>query len=120
MRGIVTAWDGDLLALERTFSAGDSFVIPPGCVHTFWNPSRTDTMRARVVHSARFERLVDQLAAGGPTFLRLSLYLASVDPRATFMVSPVVRGTMRAAALLARLGGVRIAPATGAHGLDGR
>jgi quercetin dioxygenase-like cupin family protein len=110
---IIFSLDG----VDRSFSRGDSFVIQPGCVHTFRNASKTDVVRARGVHSGRFERLVDQLAAGGPGFARLSLYLHSVDPRAAYMVNPLVRGSMRVAAWLARLRGVQVVPATGTYGV---
>lgn len=104
---------------ERTFRAGDTFVIPPGTPHTFRNPSKTETFRTRVTHSGRFERLIDQLAAGDPKMLRLALYSTTVDPHAAYMVSPLIRALFRVLAVLARLRGVRIAPATGAYGIDG-
>jgi mannose-6-phosphate isomerase-like protein (cupin superfamily) len=102
--------------VDRTFLPGDTLIIPPGCIHTFRNPSRTEPLRARGVHGGRFERLVDQIAAGGPVFLRLALYLSSVDPRASHMVSPAIRVLMRLAAHLARLRGIEVAPPTGAYG----
>ena len=104
--------------VERTFSAGDEIVIPPGCVHTFRNASKAVPVRFTGTHSGRFERLIDQLAAGEPTFLRLGLYLTNVDARASYMVSPVVRAVLRGAALVAKLRGVTIAPATGHYGQD--
>src|SRR5688572_12922032 len=57
--------------VEKLFSAGDRYTIPPGCVHTFRNPSRTERARASGVHGGRFERLIDQMAAGDPRFLRM-------------------------------------------------
>jgi mannose-6-phosphate isomerase-like protein (cupin superfamily) len=113
LSGAIVFW---LDGVEKRFSAGESFVIPPGCAHTFENASKTDVVRARGTHGGAFERLIDQLAAGGPRFLRLSLYLSTVDPRASYMVSPVVRGTMHAAAVLAKLLRVKVAPATGPYG----
>ena len=113
--GSVIFW---LDGVERRFSAGDKFVIPVGCAHTFKNASKTEVLHARGTHSGRFERLLDQLAAGGPSFLRLALYLSSVDPRASYMVNPVVRASLRVAALFARIRGVTVAAATGAYGLD--
>lgn len=105
--------------VEKTFRAGDAFVIPPGTPHTFRNPSKTEPFRTRVTHSGRFERLIDQLAAGDPKMLRLALYSTTVDPRAAYMVSPFIRAMFRVLAFIARLRGVRIAPATGSYGLDG-
>jgi mannose-6-phosphate isomerase-like protein (cupin superfamily) len=109
---IVFSLDG----VDRTFSAGDKFDIPPGCVHSFRNPSKTEQLRARGTHGGRFERLVDQLAGGRPRFLRLCLYLSSVDPHASYMVNPAVRLVMRAAAWFARMRGVSLVSATGTYG----
>jgi mannose-6-phosphate isomerase-like protein (cupin superfamily) len=105
--------------VERTFRAGDKFVLPPGSPHTFRNPSKTEVCRARGTHSGGFERLIDQLAAGDPKMLRLALYATTVDPRAAYMVSPFVRALFRVLAFVARVRGVRIAPPTGAYGVDG-
>jgi mannose-6-phosphate isomerase-like protein (cupin superfamily) len=109
---IVFSLDG----VDRSFSAGESFTIRPGCVHTFRNPSKSEVLRARATHGSRFERLVDQLAAGGPRFSRLSLSLHTVDPRASYMVSPFVRAMMRVAAWLALARGVTLVPPTGKYG----
>jgi quercetin dioxygenase-like cupin family protein len=114
--GSIVFW---LDGVERRFSAGDKFVIPPGCAHTFKNPSAIEVVRARGWHGGRFERLVDQLAERRSSFLRLARYATEVDPNASYMISPLVRAVMTVAAWMARIGGVRLAPATGAYGTDG-
>jgi mannose-6-phosphate isomerase-like protein (cupin superfamily) len=88
--------------------AGDRLAIPPRAVHSFRNPSRTTVCHARGSHGARFERLVDQLAAGPPAFTRLARYLTEVDPYASRMRSPLVRLLLHAVALTGRLRRVRI------------
>ena len=45
------------------------------------------------------------MAAGEPKFLRLALYATTVDPRASYMVSPVVRAFFAVLAFVARLRG---------------
>lgn len=104
--------------VRRTYRAGERIEIPAGAPHTFKNPSKTEVCRCRGTHSGRFERLIDQLAAGDPKMLRLALYATTVDPRASYMVSPIVRALFRVLAVVARVRGVRIAPPTGAYGLD--
>lgn len=111
--GAVVFW---LDGVERTFRAGERFSIPAGCAHTFKNASKTEPCVARGVHSGRFERLVDQLATG--SFVRMALYATTVDPRAAYMVNPAVRGFLRALSWVARLRGMKVAPATGAYGID--
>jgi quercetin dioxygenase-like cupin family protein len=113
LEGSVTFW---LDGVERTFLAGEKIVIPAGCVHTFKNPSRTERVRAMGTHGGRFERIIDQMAAGSPRFLRMCLYLTTIDPRASYMTSPVVRAFIRTLAWVAKLRGVAIAPATGRYG----
>jgi quercetin dioxygenase-like cupin family protein len=113
LEGRVTFW---LDGVERTFSAGEKIVIPPGCVHTFKNASRTEPVRAVGSHGGRFERLIDQMAAGQPRFLRMCLYATTVDPKASSMKSPAVRLLMRGVAVIAKLRGVRIAAPTGRYG----
>jgi mannose-6-phosphate isomerase-like protein (cupin superfamily) len=94
-------------AAPRTLSAGERVEIPAGRVHTFRNPSRTEPMIARGGHGHRFERSLDQLAPGGPSFTRLCRYLIGVDPRATYMHGWIVRFGMRVVALIGRLRGVQ-------------
>jgi quercetin dioxygenase-like cupin family protein len=117
LEGTIIFW---LDGVERRFSAGDRWVISPGCVHSFKNASTTQRVRARGIHGGRFERLIDQLGAGEPRFLRMALYASTVDPRASHMVSPLVRALLHGLALVARLRGVALAPATGRYGIDGR
>jgi mannose-6-phosphate isomerase-like protein (cupin superfamily) len=102
--------------VERTFTPGERFVIPPGCAHTFRNTSKNEPAIAKGVHSGRFERLIDQLATG--SFVRMALYATTVDPRAAYMVSPFVRAFLRTLAVFARVRGLKVAPATGAYGVD--
>src|SRR5688572_3325378 len=84
LEGRVTFW---LDGVERTFGPGEKIVIPPGCVHTFKNASRTEKVRAYATHGGRFERIIDQMAAGKPRFLRMCLYLTTADPKASHMKS---------------------------------
>lgn len=45
---------------EKLLRAGDSLTLTPKDAHTFWNPSKTDRVVARVTHGPRFERLIVQ------------------------------------------------------------
>lgn len=70
-------------------------------------------------HGGRFERVIDQMAAGKPQFLRMALYVSTVDPRASYMVNPLVRAMLRGLGVVAKLRGVKIAAPTGRYGVDG-
>lgn len=91
---------------ERLLKAGESLRLTPGDAHTFWNPSKTTTVRCRVVHGPRFERAMGQLAGGGSGFARLAMFLTYVDPGASRMASPLVRFFLRAVALAGKINGV--------------
>jgi quercetin dioxygenase-like cupin family protein len=116
IEGSVVYW---LDGVEKHVHAGDKVVIPPGVVHAFKNPSKTAPVRAIGTTGGRFERLIDQMAAGEPRFLRMALYSTTVDPRASHLASPLARAFLRAAALAAKLMGVKLAPPTGPYGVDG-
>jgi len=45
---------------KKTLRAGDSLTLTPNDPHTFWNASKTERVRARVTHGARFERLITE------------------------------------------------------------
>jgi mannose-6-phosphate isomerase-like protein (cupin superfamily) len=92
---------------RRVLRAGERLEIPAGRAHTFRNASKTEAVLARGIHGHRFERSIDQFAPGGPAFTRLCRYLVGVDPRATYMVSPVVRASMRLVAFVGRMRGVQ-------------
>ena len=92
---------------RRILRAGERLDIPADRAHTFRNASKTEPVVARGVHGHRFERSIDQFAPGGASFTRLCRYLTGVDPKATYMVSPVVRATMRLVALVGRVRGVQ-------------
>lgn len=49
----------------------------------------------------------------------MALYATTVDPRASYMVSPGIRAMFRVLSLVARVGGMKVAPPTGAYGVDG-
>jgi quercetin dioxygenase-like cupin family protein len=115
LEGSIIFW---LDGVERRFAAGERYVIQPGCVHTFKNASDTERVYAVGIHGGRFERLIDQIAAGGPWFLRMALYASTIDPRASYMTNPVVRAALRGLGVVARLRGITIAPPTGSYGLD--
>ncbi len=87
---------------ERRLKAGESLTLSPSQPHTFWNPSKTTPVRARVTHGARFERLIAQ-----PGLLAIARYLTEVDPGASRTHHPVMRVALRVLALVARLRGVR-------------
>src|SRR4051812_10081575 len=59
---------------DRLLRAGESLTLTPKDQHTFWNPSKTATLRARVTHGARFERVIAQ-----PGLTSLLMYSCYVD-----------------------------------------
>ncbi len=65
-------------------------------------PSKTDPVRCRVTHGARFERGMSQ-----PDFTRMAIYISFVDPGASRMASPLVRGLLRLVAWVGRLRGIQ-------------
>jgi hypothetical protein len=67
-------------------------------------------LKARGRCGLRFERVVDQHGGGGPAFTRMARYLSEVDPDASYMVSPFVRGLLRLVAWVGRLRGVELRP----------
>ena len=83
---------------DTVLAPGDRLTLTPKDAHTFWNPSRTEVVRCRVTHGARFERAMDQ-----PSFAQLAMHLALIDPGASRMASPFVRGTLWLVAQLGRL-----------------
>jgi hypothetical protein len=80
---------------------GDSITLTPRDAHTFWNPSKTQSARARVTHGARFERLIVQ-----PDMTSMLVYLAYVDPGASRATNPMMRLMARIIAALGRLRGI--------------
>lgn len=103
---IVEVLDGEVVfrvnGRKTLLRAGDTLTLKRTDAHTFWNPSRTKPVRARVTHGARFERLVDQ-----PGLLALLMYLTYVDPGASRTTNPVMKLLVRLAALFGRVRGVR-------------
>ncbi len=87
---------------DRVLRAGDRLTLTPDDPHTFRNASKTERVRARVTHGARFERLVVQ-----PGFLATIVYLVDVDPGASRVRNPWLRRLMPLIARFARLRGVR-------------
>jgi quercetin dioxygenase-like cupin family protein len=87
--------------VDRHLRAGDSLTLTPDDPHTFWNPSKTASVRARVTHGARFERLIAQ-----PNMLSMLTYLAYVDPGASRATSWAVNLVVRVAGMFGRLRGV--------------
>jgi quercetin dioxygenase-like cupin family protein len=92
--------------------AGDSLTLTPTDAHTFWNPSKTNPVRARVTHGARFERLIVQ-----PSLTAMLMYLVHVDPGASRATHPMVMLVARVVAWLGRLRGVRLVD-VGTPGLE--
>jgi mannose-6-phosphate isomerase-like protein (cupin superfamily) len=92
---------------EKLLRKGDQLTLTPKDAHTFWNPSKTTALRARVIHGARFERLVAQ-----PGFLALIMYLTYVDPGASRATHPVMKALMRVVAWIGKLRGAKPVIAT--------
>src|SRR5690606_24531178 len=86
---------------ERRLGAGDTLTLSTTDAHTFWNPSKTASVRARVTHGARFERLLAQ-----PSLLAMLVHMAYVDPGSSRPASRLMRLMVRLAAWFARLRGV--------------
>lgn len=82
--------------------AGDSLTLTPADAHTFWNPSRTARVRARVTHGARFERAIAQ-----PSLTALLMYLTYVDPGASRATHPMMKVMARVVAWIGRVRGVQ-------------
>ncbi|MBE7447469.1 MAG: cupin domain-containing protein [Kofleriaceae bacterium] len=87
---------------KRTLAAGERVTLTPEDAHTFYNPSKTETLRAKVIHGARFERAVDQ-----PSLRAVLVYLAYVDPGASRATNPLMGAFVRVVAWFARLAGTR-------------
>jgi quercetin dioxygenase-like cupin family protein len=87
--------------VNRHLRAGDSLTLTPDDPHTFWNPSKTEVVRARVTHGARFERLIAQ-----PDMTSMLMYLAYVDPGASRATSSMVNLVVRVVGWFGRLRGV--------------
>lgn len=86
---------------RTTLRAGDALELTPAMPHTFWNPSKTTTVRCLVHHGARFERAIAQ-----PDFTRMAMFLTYVDPGASRMANPLVRWTLQLVAWIGKLRGV--------------
>jgi uncharacterized cupin superfamily protein len=85
---------------NKHLRAGESLTLRSDQPHTFWNPSRSESVRCRVTHGSRFERLISQ-----PDFTSLAMYIAHVDPGASRLANPVVRAVVRVVAALGKLRG---------------
>ncbi len=92
--------------VERRLRAGDTLRLTPTDAHTFWNPSKTQVMRARVTAGPRFERLVAQ-----PSLVAKMMYLVYVDPGASRLTHPVMKRVARIMAWFGRLRGVSLVSA---------
>jgi mannose-6-phosphate isomerase-like protein (cupin superfamily) len=88
---------------DKLLRAGDSLTLTPTDAHTFWNPSKTASVRARVTHGPRFERFIVQ-----PDLTSMLMYLCYVDPGASRATNPVMKMAMRVIARVGRLRGVRL------------
>lgn len=92
---------------DKLLRPGDKLTLTPADAHTFWNPSKTVHLRARVIHGARFERLAAQ-----PGFLALIMYLTYVDPGASRATHPAMKALMRVVAFIGKLCGTKPVVAT--------
>lgn len=90
---------------DQLLRAGDSLTLTSTDPHTFWNPSKSTPVRARVTHGARFERLLGQRGLTG--FL---MYLTYVDPGASRISHPLMRLVARVVAWVGRVRGVTVVP----------
>ncbi len=88
---------------DKLLRAGDSLTLTPADPHTFWNPSKTERLRARVTHGARFERLIVQ-----PGVTQILMYLTYVDAGASRATSPLLQLVARVIAWIGRLRGVQM------------
>ncbi len=88
---------------KRLLCAGDSLTLTPSDAHTFWNPSKTSRVRARVTHGARFERLIVQ-----PSLTAILMYLTYVDAGASRATHPMMQLVARVIAWLGRVRGVQL------------
>lgn len=88
---------------DTLLRAGDRATLTPSDRHTFWNPSKTTPLRARVIHGARFERLISQ-----PSITSLLMYSCFVDPGASRIRSPLVKVGALVVAWIGRLRGIRM------------
>ncbi len=79
---------------KHLLSAGEQLTLTPADAHTFYNPSRTESVVCRVTHGSRFERALEMTR-----FPDMAHYITVVDPGASRMASPFVRATLRIAAL---------------------
>lgn len=100
---IIEVLEGEIVfrvnGTDQLLRAGDSLTLTPSDRHTFWNPSKTSSVRARVTHGSRFERLVAQ-----PDVTSICMYSTYVDPGASRVSHPVMKVMM---GLLARIGRLR-------------
>lgn len=88
---------------KRLLRTGDSLTLTPKDAHTFWNPSKTNRVRARITHGVRFERLIVQ-----PGITEILMYLTYVDPGASRATNPLVVLAARVIAWFGRMRGVRM------------
>ena len=110
---IVEVLEGEVVfrvnGVNKTLRAGQSLTLTPNDPHTFWNPSKTAAVRAKVSHGARFERLMVQ-----PDLTSLLMYLCYVDPGASRATNPVVHLGARVVAWLGKLRAISVLPPDGA------
>lgn len=103
---IIEVLEGEIVfrvnGVKRHLRAGESITLTPNDRHTFWNPSKTETLRARVTHGARFERLIAQ-----PDMMSMVMYLSFVDPGSSRATSSLVRTLGRIVGWFGRLRGVK-------------
>ncbi len=86
----------------RVMKKGDTLTLTPNDPHTFWNASKTEVLRARVTHGARFERLIAQ-----PNLTAMLMYLVYVDPGASRSSSMAMSAAMRVMAWFGKLRGIK-------------
>jgi quercetin dioxygenase-like cupin family protein len=87
---------------NKLLRAGESLTLTPRDPHTFWNPSATTAVRARVTHGARFERLIAQ-----PNLTSILMYVTYVDPGASRVTNQMMKVLARVIAWIGWLRGVR-------------
>jgi len=93
--------------LWRRLDVGESLTLRPEDVHTFRNPSRTEPVRCKVIHGARFERVIEQ-----PGLFEMCIYATDVDPGASRVASPFMAATMKVIAWIGKLRGLQAVVAT--------
>ncbi|MEZ5561031.1 MAG: cupin domain-containing protein [Pseudomonadales bacterium] len=99
--------DGEIVSCingeDRLLRAGDRCTLTPAHAHTFWNPSKTNPVRAIVTRGSRFERMIAQ-----PRLTAMFMYGGFVDSGVSRPRNSASKLLGSIVAWIGRLRGVRI------------